>query len=201
MTCHFKLIRFSLLLLFIPFLIAACNNNGGDEKKTDEKSAADTGNNGPQINPPVAALISGTLDTLYTDSLSFTQLPDAQKVVFAFTFRQHDTLTLHGWSATKDTIFNPDPNIRLIKGHASPLPYGNDMYFGNVVLKKGHVKHIKNKLDQLKAKFVLFAPQIINGNHIAYTIFVSKENPASLVKTFVALPTGVNVNPSPPKNY
>ena len=197
MTSYFKSNRFSLFILFNLFLVTACNNNGGNEKKTDEKSAADTSKIVSQINQP--ALISGILDTLWTDSLSFANLPK-KKIVFSFTFRKLDTLTLHGWAAEKDSIFTTSPDIKLIKGHASTLNYGNDMYFGNVILKKGHLALIKNKLDQQKAKFVLFAPQIINGSHIGYKIFLSKEDPG-LVKEYIRIPTGVDANPSPPKRY
>ena len=200
MTSHFKLTRFPLFILFISFLVAACNSNDGDEKKTDEKPAADSGKIMSQIAQPAAALISGTLDTLWTDSLSFASLPK-KKIVFCFTFRRLDTLTLHGWAAEKDSIFTTNPDIELIKGHASALNYGNDMYFGNVIIKRGHLALIKNKLIQEKAKYVLFAPQIVNGNHIGYRVFVTKDDPVSLVKAFTLRDTGVDANPSPPKNY
>lgn len=200
MTSLFKLSRVSLVILLVLFLTTACNNNSGDEKKTDEPSAdSSEKESADPINQPQQALTGGTLDTLWTDSLSFANLPK-KKVVFVFTFRALDTLTLHGWAAEKDTIFNPDPDIKLLKGRASTLSYGDGMYFGNVILKKAHVAHIKKALIREKAQFVLFAPRIVNSTHVGYTIFVSKEQP-NIAKEFVPLPTGVIANPSPPKNY
>jgi hypothetical protein len=199
MTPHFKLNRFSLSILFALFLITACNNKG-DEKKTGEGPATDTSKTVSQINPASASLTSGPLDTLWTDSLSFAQLPE-KKIVFVFTFRQNDTLTLHGWSAEKDSIFTTDPDIRLIKGHSGSLKYENGMYFGNVVLKKGHVKAIQKALNKEKAQFVLFAPELVNGNHIGYDIYLSKEDPAGLVHVLGVIATGLQANPSPPKTY
>jgi hypothetical protein len=179
----------------------ACTNNGNNEKSATDSSNQVSQDTSNKVSPtqPVPALITGALDTLWTDSLSFASLPK-KKIVFSFTFRQLDTLTLHGWAAEKDSIFTTYPDIKLIKGHASALNYGNDMYFANVILKKGSVAQIKSALIQQKAKFVLFAPQIINSNHIGYKVFLSKEHPG-IVKVFVAIPTGIDANPSPPKNY
>ncbi|MEP7372208.1 MAG: hypothetical protein ABI675_02395 [Chitinophagaceae bacterium] len=201
MTSCFKSTRFSWVVLFILFFTAACNN-GADEKKADEKSATDATEkkSADELNPHQQVLTTGSLDTLWVDSLSFTQLPDSQKVVFVYTFLPQDTLTLHGWSAKKDSVFGPNPDIKLLKGHAGTLTYGNGLYFGNVVLKKNAVKNIQKALKGNHAKYVLFAPQMVDATHIGYTIFLSIEHPA-IAKEFAVIATGAAANPSPPKTY
>jgi hypothetical protein len=46
---------------------------------------------------------------------------------------------------------------------------------------------------------VLFAPKNV-GEGIGYTIFISKYDPTSLVNT-PPEPTGIDANPSPPKEW
>jgi hypothetical protein len=194
--------RSTLLLFFaaIVFLLTACNNNAADEKSSDKKDTTETAKNSSQVNLPTAGLTGGKLDTLFTDSASFVNLPANKKVVFVFTFRSNDTLTLHGWAAEKDTIFNIDPEIKLMKYTPSNISYGEGMYFGNVILKKGEIKAVKKLLDSEHAHTVLFAPKLVDVTHIGYDIFISKERPG-LDKILSVITTGAGANPSPPKNY
>lgn len=186
-------------IFFIPlFAMASCNQN--DDKKAGNTPAADSSK--PVLAGPVmAALTSGALDTLFIDSTAFVKL-DNEKVVFSFTFRGNDTLTLHGWSLKNNPKqFDSLPNIKLVKARADKtLTYGLGTYFGNVVLSKKGVEDVKDALDKKHAQFVLFAPRKY-GENIGYDIFVGKDNPAVLVKIFVVDPTGASTNPSPPKPY
>jgi hypothetical protein len=178
-------------------LLASCNDGTADKNTsaaaTDSIKAAATA-------APVAAIIGGVLDTLFVDSLTFTKL-DNGKVVFSFTYRQNDTLTLHGWDAKGicGDGFNNSPDIRLIKARPATVSYGPDIYFSNVVLQGKDVKDIKSLLKVHKAQYVVFAPQKL-GEHIGYKIFLSKEYPAILVKILTVIPTDTEANPSPPKN-
>jgi hypothetical protein len=195
MPTNFKSNMVLLFVLSITFLIIACNNASEKKAETNDTTVTNSG----QLNQPTA-LASGKLDTLVIDSASFVKLPDTTKVVFVFTFKPNDTLTLDGWTAKQDTIFTTDPDIELIKYAPSTLSYGNGIYFGNVILKKREVKKIKNMLNNQQAHSVLFAPQLVNGKHIGYEIFLSLEHlPAERLKNAIA--TQTFANPSPPKNY
>ena len=181
----------------IVILLASCNDGAADKNT----AAAATESSAPNAQAaPAAAIIGGVLDTLFVDSLTFTKL-DNGKVVFSFTYRQNDTLTLHGWDAKGicGDGFNASPDIRLIKGRPGTVSYGPDIYFSNVVLQGKDVKDIKSLLKVHKAQYVVFAPQKL-GEHILYKIFLSKENPAILVKILTVIPTDTEANPSPPKN-
>jgi hypothetical protein len=140
------------------------------------------------------------LDTLFADADSVRKLPE-KKLVFVFTFRTNDTLTIHGWSAEKDSIFTLTPDIELKKYAASTVGYGTGMYFGNMVLKKKELKELQRQLQNTNIRSVLFAPKIVDGNHVAYDIFLSTENPAVGEKIVNVTATGVDANRSPPKTY
>ena len=139
------------------------------------------------------------LDTLKVDRAAFDALPSG-KLVFSFVFGANDTLTMHGWSLHGGSKnYDSLPNIKLVKKAASLVPYGNGTYFGNVILATSDVNSIKHLLNSNNAQWVLFAPKL-QGNNIVYTIFVAKNGPGTLIET-KAIATGIDANPSPPKNY
>lgn len=201
MTKQFFSCKFPLLFFIIIILTAGCNNNKDDDKKNGvEPPMTDTGKM-TAVTPVQqdVTTCSGKLDTLWADSLAFTKVPNG-KTVFAFTFGNKDTLTLHGWDAKGllQNGFDSIPDIRLIKGKASNLTYGPGTYFGNVILND--VKEIKKLLKKENAQYVLFAPQKI-GEHISYEIFLSKEDPNNLKTLFAPIDTKLYANPSPPRKY
>ncbi len=188
MRRYFKLTSYSFILFAAIILIASCNN-GGDEKKGTENSVEDTSKKTPEVKQeqPKAIAIAGTLDNLWADASEFKKLPN-KKLVFSFTFRTNDTLTLYGWTC-KGVIctgaYDTDPAIKLTKGQAANESYGPEVYFGNVILQGSEVHDIQKKL---------------GATYTYVVIFVSNDNPA-LVKTFTSVDTGIDANPSPPKNY
>lgn len=190
---------YAAILMLTLFVLASCNEN--DMEKNNGESAGNTTekNTAATTSQPAPTFISGTLDTLWTDSLSFTKL-DKAKAYFAFYAGTNDTLTLHGWKAggLVPGGYNTPPDIKLLKGRASTINYGADTYFGNVLLKD--VSDIQKKLKTYKAKYVLFAPEK-NGAYISYKIFLTNDTPPALIKTFAIINTGSEANPSPPKTY
>jgi hypothetical protein len=198
MATYFKSNRFSLLVTVIVFLVIACNNKT-DEKATETKDS--TGTATSEAKPPITGgLTAGMLDTLFANADSVRKLPE-KKLVFAFTFRTNDTLTIHGWSAEKDSIFTLNPDIELRKYAPSTVAYGTGLYFGNMVFKKKELKELQRQLQNTNIHSVLFAPKVVDGTHIAYDIFLSTENPAIGEKIISIVVTGLNINPSPPKTY
>ena len=190
---------FNIVFVLTLLITASCNDDSA-KKNSVENSEASTATNMVSTAPqPAAAAFNGTLDTLWTDSLSFTKM-DKDKAVFAFYAGGGDTLTLHGWKAKGilQTEYNPVPDISLLKGKAGTLSYGSGSYFGNVIVKD--VKGINKLLDKEHAKYVLFAPQKTDG-HIWYKIFLSNDDPIALVKMFNLIATSYEANPSPPKTY
>ncbi len=195
MAKHFILKKYPLIFLF-SILSGGCINT---DKKLEPAITEEGKVMNIAITAPAVASFGGYLDTLWTDSLSFSNLPEG-KEVFVFTFRDKDTLTLHGWDAKGlfNTGFDSIPDIRLYKGRPSNLNYGSGTYFGNVILNDA--KKIKKILKKENAQYVLFAPKKL-GEHISYEILVGKENPIALIKKMIVIPTNVTANPSPPKNY
>jgi hypothetical protein len=188
-----------LFFLSILSLIAACNN-ATQEKKSSGGDTAAAAKSEVQTSSAIPGLIGGTLDTLFVVSDSFAKLPN-KKIVFAFTFKQNDTLTLDGWALQNNGAFNDNPDIQLLKYNPSGYSYGNGMYFGNVVLQNGDVQKIQNQLKQLNGKTVLFAPKLVNTTHIGYEILISTETIGGSRKALNSTSTGVDANPSPPKGY
>ena len=189
-----------LFFLFGMSISVGCNNDKDDGKNSVAEPAVTEATTATPVTPAVTTF-SGLLDTLWVDSLSFTKL-DNKKTVFVFIFTAADTETLHGWKA-KGILgdeYETDPDIRLEKGGASTETYGAGTYFGNVILYKKDVKEIIKLLKDNKAQYVLFAPHKEN-EHITYTVWLSKEHPLSKIKILAAIPTNVETNPSPPKNY
>lgn len=201
MTAHFKSNRFSLFVAIIAFLVIACNNKA-DEKKSEAKDTTGAATGTSEAKSPITeGLTNGVLDTLFVDADSVRNLP-TKKVVFVFTFRTNDTLTIHGWSAEKDSIFGADPDLELQKYAASAVSYGNGMYFGNMVLKKGDLKELQKRLNNNPTLHaLLFAPKIVDVNHVAYDILFSSGSPTRGEKIANVVASGFNANPSPPKTY
>lgn len=200
MFSHFKETRFFLLATITLFLVLACNNKR-DEKTGETKDTTGTATVTSEAKSPITAgLTAGMLDTLFVNADSVRKLPE-KKLVFAFTFRTNDTLTIHGWSAEKDSIFTLKPDIELMKYAPSTVGYGTGLYFGNMVFKKKELKELQRQLQNTNIHSVLFAPKIVDANHIAYDVFLSNENPAIGEKIISVVVTGLNINPSPPKTY
>lgn len=198
MLNSFKLKICQLLIVFFVFTVASCN----EEKSNSDGTALnnESGNTDPSSTTEVALLVSGKLDSLWVDSTAFAALPN-RKLVMSFVFGENDTLTLHGWSQNNGAKeFDSLPNMKLKKGIASKLTYGNGTYFGNISLKQNDINQIQNALRDNKAQYVVFAPQKY-GNNIGYKIYVGTENPATLIKILGVTDTGTEANPSPPKNY
>lgn len=198
MTKQFLLQKAATIFFLFLFIMIGCNS--GSDKNTTTNSASKDSNMGtPEaVAVPALPILSGYLDTLYVDSLNFSTL-NKDMAVFAFYAGQNDTLTLHGWYAKGlFNKFDSLPNIQLAQGRASTVTYGNGTYFRNVVLSD--INEIKRLLKTKKAKYVLFAPQK-SGNIINYKIYLSNDDPKALVKSFAVIPTGIETNPTPPKQY
>jgi hypothetical protein len=192
-----KSVRPGVALLFTVLIIMACNEKKEDQKLSDN-SAAETQ---PVVIQPAIKAFSGKLDTLVVDSLSFSKLPNA-KMVFSFVFGENDTLTLHGWHAKGllGTSFDSLPDIKLIKGNPSHIDYGPGIYFGNVILKD--VNKIQRALKTHNAQLVIFAPKMVDTNHIGYDIFLGKNDPTlSKISILAIINIDLDANPSPPKTY
>ena len=195
MSSYLKSNMITLFALLIVSLITACKNST-NEKNSETKDTTSVS----QSNLPTAGLTGGALDTLVVDSASFAKLPN-KKIVFAVTFRSNDTLTFHGWAADKDSIFGINPDIKLKEYSASTINYSIGMYFGNVVLKANAVNKIQSLLKTQNAHTVVFAPKLVNGDHIGYDIYISQEDLTITGKILSITSTGVDASPSPPKNY
>lgn len=186
----FFLRNFWFLFVATVILLWACNNGNIDKPKPIQE---------PVATSQTAVMTGGMLDTLKVDSAAFAALPDG-KLIFSFVFEANDVLTMHGW-ILKKVVKNYDslPNIKLLKMATSTLPYGIGTYFGSTILGNGAVNHIQKALKDNQAQLVLFAPQKL-GNNIAYKILVAKTDPTKMF-VVTTVNTGIDVNPSPPKNF
>ena len=204
-TTMSKYFNFKSIALFfsISFFISSCSS---DEKKTEETTnlpasttTATTINNAVASEPKRAALI-GTLDTLTVEASKFSNLRPNKKVVFSFTFRNPDTLTLWGWQCQDNNCTNnflKDPDLPLVKGKASSVQYGPNVIFGNVVIFKKGIDVIMDSIDKGYQE-VVFVPAN-DGEYIKYKIYV-RNNSKTAIPTFTLEDTGIETNPSPPKN-
>jgi hypothetical protein len=192
--------KYTVLLLMTGFLSSGCNNPSDNGDSAEQAKAADSVETAAEPASTAAALLSGTLDSLWVDSLTFTKLGN-NPAVFSFYVGGLDTLTLHGWAGKGicKTSYTPYPDITLYKGKPSPASYGPGTYLGNVILDKNSVKNIIKVLKDSAAQYVLFAPQR-SGAYINYKIYLSKEYPTILVKTRAIIDPNASTNPSPPKN-
>lgn len=180
---------FSLLCIVCLF-IASCK--GADDKKEPAGPGPDS-----TTKPITEVLTTGSLDTLYVGRAAFDNIGNGSRLVFSFTFKDADTLTLHGWLLKPGNKFDSLPNIILKNLRPSAVNYGVSKYFGNVVLAPNETNKIKQALTP-GMNFVLFAP-FLQGNNIAYTIFVTDKITGSKEQILVVAPTGAVANPSPPK--
>ena len=194
LTKILKLVSVNCILLF-----AACNSNNTSRVNTDSPTA--TSNDSPRTALAAPLAIEGTLDTLWVDSGTFSNLPKG-KLVLQYLIEPSNAVTLKGWSVKGANGFDPPPNIKLVHGRSSGIKFGPGNYFGDLVLKGDEVKKIKKDITDNKSKYVLFAPQM-SGSHIQYEIFITSDNPGSLVKEFLVAPkpTGFIANPSPPRSF
>lgn len=144
--------------------------------------------------------IDGYLSNLYIDSLTFVGIK--KRIVFRFYSINPESLTLHGWENDND-LFEDTVDIKLSIGTKSTVPFGTGTYFGNLVLRRDDVKSIKRKLKKTNSRYVVFVPHDPKDpdqeiGQITYDIVVSKEDPSK--QAFVPIPTGLSLNPSPPRN-
>ena len=191
----------------IFFLLSSCGN---DDTTTTNTNTAVTTDTAVSTDAPTAtaipvvkaAALTGRLDTLWGDAAVFKNLPNGRKLVFSFTFRNPDTLTLYGWPCQNNNCtsqYATDPAIKLIKGKPTAYDYGPKVIFGNVIIDKRDVAKIKTKIGTVYNS-VAFAPEN-DGEYVKYKVFVSIDSVESLVaRKFAVEPTGIEANPSPPKN-
>jgi hypothetical protein len=189
----------------IIFSLAACKGTSSTPLPSDS-SAVVVKDSAAAVDLPNYNL-SGYLDTLWIDVNSFLAIK--QRVTFRFYIVNSKTLTLRGWSKEDSVYNNAGPSIILNNGRtSSKARFGADNYFGNLQLARADVKAIKDliKSSSPAPTYVLFAPDLTSNNagQINYIIYLTTDDPHPLitVKTpFTApVPTGVNTNPSPPRN-
>ena len=144
-------------------------------------------------------IIDGFLSILWIDAATFKNLK--KRITFRFYSEPPDLLTLHGWSSDSD-IYADQPDVILTIGKKTTLQYGNKTYFGNLVLRLDDIKKIKRQIKNV-FNYVLFVPldpQAPEQNHqITYDIQLTNDDPTNILP-FTSTPTGVKLNPSPPRN-
>jgi hypothetical protein len=189
-----------VLLTIILITITSCNSKVStpeqkeNEIKTENK-IADTKQNGSEILPRY-------LDTLYIESDKLLDNIDEtirNKITFRFYFINPDSLTIHGWiNGSTSPNFRTLPDLFLLNGGKTNVPFGNGLYLGNSVLNNRSIDTIINKLQNNKHKFVVFVPSVPNSNNgqIIYTIHTSD----NIKELSSFAPTNVTTNPSPPRN-
>ena len=201
-----KYFNFKNIALFfsIIFLISSCNS---DDKKNEEttNSAASTttatSTNTADAPEPKKAALTGTLDYLWAVATEFKDLQQKKKVVFSFTFRDAGVLTLWGWQCKNEQCtdeFSNTPDIEMNRWKASNAQYGPNVIFGNVVIPKDGIKPIQDWIDKGYG-FVVFEPYN-SGEYIKYKIKVTKDQPNATLTDLTLEDTGIETNPSPPKN-
>lgn len=183
-------IQKQLLSFFILIaVVSACTNNGSEKKMASKQESA--------------VALTGFLDTLWTYSTTFNNLPKG-KIVFSFSFWLPDSITLHGWDArgAKEDSFKTDPAIKLFKGRPTAEVYRGGTYFGNEILNGKDNETIKRWIDSLKTPYLLFIPEK-DGEHIKYTIRPTKKYPLTGAASDKAeyILTAISTNPSPPRQY
>lgn len=195
-----------ILFLSVIFFMSSCKD---DDKKNDDTNATNSApntNTAPSTNTaaaaePKKAALTGTLDNLWVLGTEFKKLKDKKKVVFSFTFRDPDTLTLWGWQCQNnnctDNFLDP-PDLKLSKAKPSGKSYGPNVIFGNVVILKDGVKPIKDWIDKGYLN-VVFVPYN-DGEYIRYKIYVTNDDPRAALTALNLEDTGIETNPSPPKN-
>jgi hypothetical protein len=203
MSKHFNFKSIALFLSVISFL-SSCT---GDDKKNDETTNAATSTttvnstNTAVAAEPKKTALTGTLDNLWVLGTKFQELSNGKKVVFSFTFRDPDILTLWGWQCHDNNCtnnFSTNPDLQLNKGKPSAANYGPNVIFGNVVIFRDGIKAIKDKLGSTY-QYVVFVPYN-DGEYIRYKIYVTNDDPGAALTALNLEDTGIETNPSPPKN-
>lgn len=187
-----------VLFFALIIVMASCNNGNVDKATTGANTTSS-----PAIDDATVSKLTGLNDTIYilwTDTTEFKKLKG--KVVFANTISKNSIITLAGWKTkgAREDSFDLVPDIILNKDKpSSSLTYGQDSYFGNLVLKGQDVQTIKDIYRTLDAKYVMFVPALVDG-HIKYTLYPSITNSFAYADS-AKLVGGITANPSPPKNY
>ncbi len=193
---------YSSFMVLIMLIFIECNNNQADAASIDTTSViADT------ISKTVVApstAMSGFLNILYTDAQKFKNLnnPLTKKMTFRFFIKNADSLTLSCWSSKAGNSDFPDPsNLTLWVGQPSTLKYGAGSYFGNLVLYKDEIRNLVGQINQ-NTPYVLFVPidPALEGGQITYLVIPTNVDPKTLKWSDVSALTGVQTNPSPPRN-
>jgi len=158
----------------------------------------------PETRAPKTGLISGFLSVLWIESAVFTG--SKKRIVFRFYTEPPDLFTLHGWENDNDE-FPEDPDIKLNMGPVSGIAYGNKTYFGNLVLPRDARKAINKLIKEEGFTYVLFKPDdpfhphpSIPVGQITYDIELTNDQPVPFQTIATSKPTGVSLNPSPPRN-
>lgn len=189
------------LFILLLILLVSCNNTGSDAAKTDMPDS--TGTMAPDAMPPQLNLLAGNLDTLWIEAADFAALN--QRLTFRF-FATSNSFTLHGWLG--NNFNNKPPDVKLLTGRQSTVQYAAGSYFGNLQLSPSDMNKIQQILTNTNSKYVVFGPANPtigpDAGEIIYNVFVTKDDPGNLtpgfMHKFLVDPTGIETNPSPPKN-
>lgn len=196
--------QISFVLLMLLFSLS-CNNPETDAAKTDNPDS--TGVAVPPADPSQANLFTGRLDTLWIDSLTFVDLGPGTRLTFRFYIDTPNNISLRGWTGNSNSWDSP-PDVYLKTGRQSTVKFGAGSYFGNLQLSPNNYNAIKQKLQDTKSKYVVFGPVNpttgVTAGQILYKIYVTSDTPhilsPSIVYKFMLEETGIETNPSPPKN-
>ncbi len=193
-------------LVTMILFFASCSENKSSEANTDTvDSTAKT--TMPEDNK--GGILTGSLDTLMIDSASFAALgkpPNPRNwTILRYYITGSNKITLAGWSANNsngqyhaNNAPPPPPNIVLTIDNPSSIQYGTGNYLGNLILRPNQLTKIQGLLSSTHSKSVLFAP-FVDNNQITYKIYLSDKTTAKNISANV-LPTGEDLNPSPPRN-
>jgi len=201
-----KYFNFKSIALFFSLIFFASSCNSDDKKGDDSTNTATSTTTATTTNAAAgeskkAAALTGTLNNLWIEASKFRVLKDNKKIVFSFTFRDPDLLTLWGWQCKNDNCtdnFPDPPALELKKWNASGTSYGPNVIFGNVVIFRKDVKPIMDWIDK-GYNYVVFVPYNA-GDYIRYDIKVTNDDPHAESTTLTLEDTGIDTNPSPPKN-
>jgi len=199
------LIRQVSFVVLLLLLFASCNNPETDAAKTDTPDSSVVV--APAAAPPQGSLIAGNLDTVWMDSATFVNLGAGTRLTFRFYIDNPNNISLRGWTGNSNSWDSP-PDVYLKTGRQSKVTFGSGSYFGNLQLSPSNYNAIKQKLQDTKTKYVVFGPVNpttgVNAGQILYKIYVTNDYPGnstpSIIYKFLVEDTGIETNPSPPKN-
>jgi|GEM_PF-3843566 len=146
------------------------------------------------------------LDTLYISRNIFDSVGSKgiKRIVLKFQL-VNNNFTLNGWVSPSQFKgkFNPNPNLTFQIGNPDKSqPIVSGLNFGDQILHESQITSIKNYLNTTKDPFVIFIPEIQN-QEVMYNIWTGALKP-TFKKNLTLIPlgnTGLQTNPSPPKNY